>query len=269
MCLIIIKENGKKLVSNQMISEVWLDNPHGAGIIYKRNGSDIYQMIKGLMTEDDLHDTISKLKLGKKDFIAYHLRWATSGKLDAANTHPFIVHEDVGTVSSLEVHNTKKTMFVMHNGVIYDLNDKKAKYSDTIRFISEYLSKIPMHDLFKSPTIKALIEKFIDGSRLFLAHSRYGHTLYGTWHEHEGYLISKPYKEATKSSCYYTDETYWWSYPKKAEHQGQMQMWDLPEGKESDNDSFCDCCGYTTDVVEYDDDWGVELCNKCKNEYSL
>jgi predicted glutamine amidotransferase len=264
MCLIIVKENGKELVPNKMISEVWIDNPHGAGIIFKRANSKRYQMIKGLMSEEELNQTIKKLSLSKNDFIAYHLRWATSGNLDAANTHPFIVHQDVGRVSAVKAESTDKTMFVMHNGVIHDLNDKKAKHSDTIRFVSEYMSDLSMNDLFKNATVKSLIEKFIDGSRLFIANNRHGHTMYGNWHEHEGYLISKPYKDATKSSHYKND--LWHNEFKSSFNNSFVSSQESLFQQEVE---WCDCCGQTKDSVKYNSNWNCYVCSECRQDYML
>tara|TARA_R100000900_G_scaffold90455_1_gene70220 strand:- start:254 stop:1078 length:825 start_codon:yes stop_codon:yes gene_type:complete len=274
MCLIILKDNNVDLVPKETIAEVWIDNPHGAGIIFKRHKSDNYQMVKGLMTEQSLHDMIDKLKLSDADFVAYHLRWATSGKLDAANTHPFIVHEDVGEVSALTAHNSMKTLFIMHNGVIHDLNDKKAEHSDTIRFISEYLSDVPMYDLFHNEAIQAFIEKFIDGSRLFIAHSKYGHKLFGEWHEHGNYTISKEYSQATKSSqyvkpkSYYGKDLYNWDMPYETNY-NQISFWDELEDKKKDSYEWCDGCGACNETVKYNRDFSCYICSHCKKEFEL
>jgi hypothetical protein len=264
MCLIIIKENNKPLVSHDMIQEVWIDNPHGAGIIFKREGSDNYQMIKGMMSEIELHQTIKQLKLSEKDFIAYHLRWATSGEIDAKTTHPFIVHEEVGRVEALSAHNSKKTLYVMHNGVIRDLNDKEAKVSDTVRFASEYLSDIPAYNLFNSKVTKQLIEKFIDGSRLFLAHSNYGHILYGDWHEHGDYIISKPYKEATKSSQYKN-----WNYNSWSRNTNQLTFdWWKQDKNNKGKQDWCDWCGQY-DNVKFTSAYNGHVCKSCEKEFQV
>jgi predicted glutamine amidotransferase len=268
MCLIILKEEGQPLVPNTMINEVWIDNPHGAGIIFKRNGKPSYQMVKGLMDEEQLYDTISKLKLTENDFIAYHLRWATSGEIDQKTTHPFIVHEDVGVVDSLTAHNSDKTLYVMHNGVIYDLNDKKAKKSDTVRFVSEYLSQVHMDDIFHNEAIIQMIEKFIDGSRLFLAHSKYGRITYGEWHMHNGYQISKAYEQATKSSqapklnkySKYGQGTFDWDWD-AAYTQNDSLSYNV------EDDLWCDWCGRYDNSVVKENVYNGNVCKTCKKEY--
>lgn len=270
MCLIIIKNENKPLVNHEMIEEVWIDNPHGAGIVFKRHNSDTYQMLKGLMSELELHQAIKQLKLSEKDFIAYHLRWATSGEIDAATTHPFIVHEDIGQVNALSAHNSKKTMYLMHNGVIHDLNDKKAKFSDTQRFVSEYVSKLPLYDVFKNPAIKSMVEKFIDGSRLFLAHAKYGHILYGDWHEHGEYLISKPYKDATKS-------TYYNKFNSSNSNSNQSALWNdwdfsfekqEPPKQITDDADWCDWCG-RYETSKYINQYNGHVCSSCIKEFQV
>ncbi len=195
MCLIIIKKKGKKLVPHNMLEKVWEKNPDGAGIIYKKDNHP-YKMIKGLMSLNQLTETISQLNLTKDDWIAYHLRYATSGDIDEKTTHPFVVHEDINFINALSVNESKKTLMVMHNGTIYSLNDNNAKLCDTQRFVKDYLCNIKHKDLFHNKTIKKLIESFIDESRLLLVHGTEGYITYGKWHEHKGYILSKPYRKA-------------------------------------------------------------------------
>lgn len=265
MCLIIVKKEGKSLVSKQMIEEVWYDNPHGAGLIYRRAGTSTFKMVKGLMFEDDLHNEIKRLQLTDKDFIAYHLRWATSGEIDEYNTHPFVVHQDAGRVKALRVEgNSDKTMFVMHNGVIYDLNDKKAKVSDTIRFVSEYLSNIKTHDIFKNIAMKSMIEKFIDGSRLLITHNSYGYVTYGDWHEHDGYLLSKEYTQATKSTNgIQIGHNKYWNYWENQSVSGKnLNQIGL---------EFCDYCGSCDkkENIKFVHEYNAHMCKECVVEFNI
>lgn len=259
MCLIIIKNKNQELVPTQMLSEVWERNSDGAGIIYKRHDSNNYQMVKGLMTLAGLEDMIASLKLTKKDFIAYHLRYATSGKIDQAATHPFVIHEDAKHVNALSVNDSSKTMFVMHNGVIHDLNDSD-KESDTQRFIMDYLAKLPAKSLYKDNVIKSLVEKFIDGSRLLITHGVHGAIIYGDWHTHQGYLISKPYYQATVSK-------------KKKGNQFEF-TWTPPYLEKESDDDFdwvdkqdqCEFCGRERESV-YNYETGSYLCTSCVQDF--
>lgn len=290
MCLIIIKEVGKELVSKKMISEVWEKNPHGAGLIYKKKNGSSYKMIKGLMTEEDLISTVKSLNLTKDDWIAYHLRWATSGDIDQKTTHPFVVHNDKDVINTLSVERSDKTVMVMHNGVIYDLNDKTAKESDTQRLISEYLSKIAYKELLYNDAVKSLIEKFIDGSRLLIVHGREGHVTYGKWHEHEGYMISKPYKDATvqkfkktnrnnqrflgfqSSSLSRTTTQFDYLFDIEDENEDPNQLDIFPTSSVEDSmklsEDFCNYCGMFRALVHVPA-YNSEVCSQCINDYQL
>jgi len=259
MCLIIIKNPNQNLVPSNMLSEVWERNSDGAGIIYKRHDSNNYQMVKGIMTLSGLEDMIGALKLTKKDFIAYHLRYATSGKIDQAATHPFVIHEDAKHVNALSVNDSSKTMFVMHNGVIHDLNDCK-KQSDTQRFIMEYLSQIPAKSIYKDDVIKALVEKFIDGSRLLITHGVHGAIMYGKWHSHNGYLISKPYAEATiKKKKKGQQFDFNWTPP-------YLQVESDEEWDWVDKQEHCEFCGQERESV-YNYETGSYLCTSCVQHF--
>jgi hypothetical protein len=271
MCLIIVKEEGQSLASKAMLSKVWEKNPHGAGIIYKKNDTSKYKMIKGMMTLKDLMRVIDELNLTDKDFIAYHLRWATSGDVDQKTTHPFVVHDDAKYVNALSVEEGEKSMFVMHNGVIHDLNDKQAKESDTQRFIMEYISQLSVRNIFHCQVTKALIEKFIDGSRLLITHPMHGRIKYGDWHEHEGFSISKPYSQATPFKAKpYQRSAFSNSF-------SQFSFWDdekLIDTRVSEiepvtsamvgSEEWCDWCGQNTQS-EYNSVWGGYICQFCND----
>lgn len=269
MCLIIIKEETQDLVSQKILNEVWERNSDGAGIIYKKKGTQTFKMIKGLMTKKDLHKTVEMLSLTKDDFIAYHLRYATSGGVSKQTTHPFVVHNDANYVNALQVGNGLKSTFLMHNGIISDLNDKKSETSDTQRFVIEYLSQIDIEKLFNCKITKSLLEKFIDGSRLLLTHPKHGFITYGEWSEYEGYAISKPYQQATvqKRSL---SQKYDLMYPYNATQPNLFQGSYSKKDKEIDYSThdYCQYCGHYRDT-KYIANYQCNICNSCARDYSL
>ena len=271
MCLIILKNEGTELVPQDMLDEVWEKNPDGAGFIYKKANTREYCMIKGLMTMDALNEAIKKVGLGKDDFIAYHMRIATSGEIDKRGTHPFVIHNDMNISQVLRVHSTDNTMMVMHNGVIHDLNQPNAKYSDTQRFVTEYLTQISPEDLFNNDIIKALVEKFIDGSRLLLTSNKYGRILYGGWHTHGDYFISKPYHKATYPKNKQATLDDWWNYPEDNTMYDWNDSFEVVEGDTFPEYEYCDYCGqlHHEDNLRYLDDFEATVCHTCIKDYSL
>ena len=267
MCLIVIKEEGQELVNNKMLKEIWDKNPHGAGIVYRKKGSKRFKMRKGYMTLNCLKNALNSYNINKGDFLAYHFRYATSGDTDKRGTHPFVVHEDAKMVSATKVTATDKTTFVFHNGVIYDLNDYKSNVSDTQRFVNEYLPEIPLNDLFNNSVIQELIEKFIDNSRLLLINNVHGVKLYGSWHDYEGYLISKNYEEATGKNAIKNHFGNAWEY----EDWDNGHAWDddyVWDNEWEDEDSvldkiqFCDYCGRSRES-DYNSTYHSYVCKGC------
>jgi hypothetical protein len=268
MCLIISKEEGQDLVNNTMLEEIWDKNPHGAGIVFRKKGSSRFKMRKGYMTLQDLKNAIRSYGLTSEDYIAYHFRYATSGDTDKRGTHPFVVHEDAKAVSATRVTATDKTTFVFHNGVIYDLNDRKSNVSDTQRFVNHYLTEISTEDLFNNPVIQELIEKFIDGSRLLLINNKFGVKFYGSWHKHEDYLISKDYDEATGKDAIKNHFGSAWENESHDYYWDDWNDWDESDTYTSEVATeleFCDyCC--KSEKSKYVQRHEAYLCNECLNK---
>ena len=103
-----------------------------------------------------------------------------------------------------------------------------------------------------------MVEKFIDGSRILLAHSAYGVKMYGEWHEHEDYLISKQYCDATKSTNFNTPiSNHWWSA-------WDSRNYSYDNSKQTEWE-WCDGCGNICDEVVYHTEFDCYVCNECKD----
>lgn len=99
MCVILIGRVSEVLKID--LQSAWNCNPHGAG--YAIQGKDRKVIVeKGIMTFPDL---LSSLKsLDRREKIVLHLRYATHGKIDRSNCHPF------------KIGKTGEVLF--HNGVL-------------------------------------------------------------------------------------------------------------------------------------------------------
>ena len=116
MCVIIINQTGKQL-SKTILRTSSRINPHGLGIVWL----DTY--------ETTYHKSSDWKKLvTNRPFIA-HFRYATKGKVNKANTHPFVCGQN-------------KHELLMHNGTIPNMG------SDTIsdsRTLAKALGFLPRH----------------------------------------------------------------------------------------------------------------------------
>ena len=86
-------------------------------------------------------------------------------------THPFPLSSKMENLKRLHY---KCSIGVAHNGILDITSDGAKTYSDTMKFITAYLSNIiQSYDWHKNKRTKKLIEYLIDGSRLAIldAHS--------------------------------------------------------------------------------------------------
>lgn len=115
MCIIAVKPAHSEISTDNLFN-MWMNNPHGAGFMYAKDGE--LRVTKGLMTFEELlaaYDTVRDEKL------VMHFRWRTHGPTSKRLTHPFMVHKDVAMV---------------HNGVIPRMKAGK-KDSDTSVFAAK------------------------------------------------------------------------------------------------------------------------------------
>ena len=116
MCVIIIKQTDKQL-SKTILRTSSRINPHGLGVVWL----DTY--------ETTYHKSSDWKKLvTNRPFIA-HFRFATKGKINKANTHPFVCGKN-------------KHELLMHNGTIPNIGTDAKSDS---RMLAEYLGDMPRH----------------------------------------------------------------------------------------------------------------------------
>ena len=244
MCIAILN-NGKKLTRKEL-SNCWVSNDDGAGMLYIDNGKlavfkqpnhDGFNVagrdFDNFVNEYDRVYTMSK---ASNNPVLIHFRIATHG-LDPAYLHPFLVSDNVGLI---------------HNGIIYGYGTRDV--SDTAEFAQELatLPKSMTADVkfldidFISNSILDKLEAsnkvvFMDNTgdyRIFNA--QLGHWSNGNWFSNDAYKTRTTYfgsvagtkTTATKSQSYYNDL-------------------DLLEEKEW-NDSFKSNRAYQDD---FEDDW--------------
>ena len=105
-------------------------------------------VVKGLMEYDEF---LSAYAPHADKNAVLHFRIATHGGVNAENTHPFIVHDNLAMV---------------HNGIISSVEITDNSKSDTWHFTEMFLKKY--HDHWKDVEFQTLVESYIGHSKLIL-----------------------------------------------------------------------------------------------------
>ena len=197
MCIIAYKPTNIDFPSDTILKNCYENNPDGAGFMYALHGK-VY-IKKGYQTWESFKNALEKARKETGDKVPYvmHFRIATQG-YEKTMTHPFPL--------SSNMSNLKRLLYdcnigVAHNGILDITSDGSKDYSDTMKFITDYLCLIiRSYFWWKDDRTKALIENLIDGSRLAIL-DKNGHCE----------LMGKGWEE--KDGIYYSNGSY--SYEKK------------------------------------------------------
>lgn len=128
-------------------------NKDGAGFVAVNDGKLLVS--KGHFTFDDFREAY----LPYADLqSAVHFRWATHGKTNAINCHPFMIHDDLAMI---------------HNGVLPIKCDLDDAMSDTWHYVQHILTPFAERDpdFFLQPEVIFLGEAAIRGSKFVFLRS--------------------------------------------------------------------------------------------------
>lgn len=188
MCVIAYKPLNVAFPEEKYLENCFENNDHGAGFMYAYNG--VVHIQKGYETFKAFKTALTNARKITGDKVPYvmHFRIATQG-FDKCMTHPFPL--------SKNMKNLKKLKFdcnvgVAHNGILDITSDGSKEYSDTMKFITDYLSLIiKNYSWYKDKDQVQLIENLIDGSRLCILDKKgHGEILGRGWVEDEGVYYS-------------------------------------------------------------------------------
>lgn len=155
MCIIIYVPEGKKLPSEEILSNCWENNPHNGGFMYVHN----YRIrIRKYEKKEDYIKAVTEYhqKYGATSPFVLHMRYNTQGGINLDNTHPFKIN---------------RTIAFVHNGVISQhghstaKTDEEKKMSDTRLFKHRILKKLPNH-LLRNAVTQHFIEHYIGSSKI-------------------------------------------------------------------------------------------------------
>lgn len=166
MCIICISKKGVRQPNKEELRIMWDRNPDGAGYMFV-NKDGYVEIHKGFMTFENFYYNVKYEKFTKNDVVCYHFRIATQGGINPQMTHPFPLTKDLKMTKVLDM---TCPVGIVHNGIIpctTDRNDKE--YSDTARFICEYLSRmVTCSDDLKNKRTLGRIESLIQSKMAIL-----------------------------------------------------------------------------------------------------
>lgn len=273
MCVICVKARGVKFPSKEYLSNCFENNSDGAGFMFVKDGSVVIR--KGFGTFDKFYSALDRARadVGDKAPFVMHFRIATQG-FDLSMTHPFPLSDDI---NKLRYRKCKCPIGVAHNGIISLTSDGAKDYSDTMKFITDYLSGIIRNFSWrKDKRIRNTIEALIKGSRLALL-DKYGNTdvLGDGWVQEDDVLYSNSsYKNSYRKYKYSPTYNlgyrgYSWDFPTAKPYSGVVNKganatkepenpWEEFKVQDGQYDFTHLNCPYT---VEDDDSY----CAECKN----
>ena len=269
MCVIAYKPNNINFPSDTILKNCYDNNPDGAGFMYVWQKKVYIQ--KGYTSWTAFKNALDKARIKTGDKVPYvmHFRIATQG-YEKTMTHPFPLSSNMKAL--------KKTKYdcnigVAHNGILEITSDGAKDYSDTMKFITDYLSLIIRgYSWYKDDRTKLLIERLIDGSRLAIL-DKNGHCeLMGKgWVEEKGMFYSNnsySYKKVSYPVWDGWDDGYFWhGKTNKTEKYKEPPVWiaDPWEKYYNDDTGEYDFHGVNCPEMMEGDGSYCGLCSRCSS----
>lgn len=261
MCVICVKGKGIAYPEEKYLKNCFENNSHGAGFMVPCK--DKVRIRKGFNTYEDFKAALDRMRerVGDDAPCVMHFRIATQG-YGRGMTHPFPLSSKMGGMTALK---SSCNIGVAHNGILELTSDGAKNYSDTMKFIADYLSLIIRNfDWYKDKRSVKLIERLIDGSRLAIMDKNGVINLLGKgwikdksgcWYSNESYEMEKPkYTYPT----YSRELDYWYDdydiVPRSAARIPDWELWKTV-GEYNFTSTYCP-------FTECDDDG---YCEKCRN----
>ena len=222
MCIIVVKKENVAFPNKKILETCFENNPDGAGFMYAYK-ENVY-IKKGFDTFKKFWEALQSVRKECGDNIPFimHFRISTQahGRMDC--THPFPLSRNMKDLRELDF---KTKMGIAHNGIItltstsyygdycsgylggYSGYSKTITYSDTMKFITDYLSLIiKNNDYYKDPDTIKLISRLADSKLSIMDYK--GHIeLIGNFIEEKGILYSNGSYKTKKAKVITTTQT--------------------------------------------------------------
>jgi len=197
MCLLIVKPAGKS-IPESYLRNAYITNSDGSGIAIARDNKLIIEK-SAKWGDGEIHKILEQ----NKDYNAVvHFRWATHGKTNYDNTHPFQLNDD---------------WVAAHNGMIPSVTTIGDE-SDTRAFLRQHV--IPLLNVgvrLNDKDILTMLGKSMCASNKMaflsadgsygIANEASGHWLNGVWYSNHSYLPSQFPSSRYRKKDYYTTTT--------------------------------------------------------------
>lgn len=253
MCIIAYKPANKAFPDWNVLENCFTNNGDGAGFMYSYENNVVIR--KGFETFKAFKTALLHAREITGDNVPYvmHFRIATQG-YKKTFTHPFPLS---GNMKNLEKLKYNCNIGVAHNGIISMTSDGSLNYSDTMKYITDYLSLIIRnYSWYKDDRTKTLIARMIGNSRLAVLDKNNHCELIGAgWIEENGIFYSNNSYSYKKAVYTYSNwELNCSSKDKLKNH------WEHYKNKFTGKYDF-----YST-YCPYYDDGDSSYCSKCSRE---
>lgn len=191
MCIIAYKPAGVDFPPKKTLKTCFENNPDGAGLMFADGGAVTIK--KGFMTFAAFWKALRGVREKHGDAPAYvmHFRISTQGGVNPPCTHPFPLSREMDDLRRLE---TRAKIGVAHNGIITLTSagwNKKIEYSDTMLFITRFLSLIiKSPEYYKDADTLKLIERLAESRLAILDGAGHCETIGAGWIEEAGVFYS-------------------------------------------------------------------------------
>ena len=262
MCIIIVKNSGVKMPTDEILDNCWSNNNDGAGYMYLTSDAKAdkkVQIRKGFMKLKHLKKALKREDFDLNDEVIIHFRISTSGVINQACTHPFPLTKKIKQLTALNILTNKG---IAHNGV---LGKGSKKLSDTMLFIRDIISDPWINSNLYRQSIRLLLADYLGKSnRLAILDKTGVHLLGNGWINDKKtglWFSNDSYKFDYKWSVFTTNDnySYWYDDPKNIPVTCPICNKKDRVIIDSLNAYYCDRCDLVYDAegeisVDYDDD---------------
>ena len=225
MCVIVYSPKGIDAPTEELIRQMFLENPDGAGFAW--NGADgKVKYRKGFMKVEDLLQALEPLDKWKNTNLAIHFRIGTAGENDEYTCHPFKISNKYKDLRELEGEGP----VLFHNGIMGKGGIVDKNSSDTQDFVVAFS---PMIEKFnKSKARDAAISEYTKGNKLLIMYNNNKVKMFGNWEKDGDLFVSnKNYKYIMPKNTYAWYDQYNYRY-----YEGDYDKWWKEKDKEKEEE---------------------------------